>query len=380
MSLPNLLLSQVEELAGEKELRAGDIQQAVNTMQKCIDTIKADKRKIPLYRLLSQTYAEHPRILSLNTEGSSPFERAQDNMIALLKIDPEHEIDQAQARYPAELLQVYASIKTAPRFYLSGFASATWNLPQVKQTYSLEGEPASADTAYSAVLSWRFGLQVEVPLTVIHPNFRVGVGASLTKRVMEYEDKLFTYLNSDGRSASFADLRFQEDQQWFSFPLIFSYHHDKKWKKNAGKYNFASLKNKIVPYGFTGISFEYLQKAKIANIRRESISLSSIRQSNLLSVSDTPNQINDASMRNRTNLAMLAGIGLKIKTGIHYLYFEGRYHRLLSNIVNADNRYIHPELLYTYGYVDSDFRLDQFSFAIGFSWTGYRPSPRKHKK
>jgi hypothetical protein len=74
----------------------------------------------------------------------------------------------------------------------------------------------------------------------------------------------------------------------------------------------------------------------------------------------------------------MAGIGSKFRIGSDFLIVEARYNRFILNSVNIENRYSNRELLYKYGYVDNDFRMDNFSLTIGFEKSFYKP--RKKKK
>jgi hypothetical protein len=46
---------------------------------------------------------------------------------------------------------------------------------------------------------------------------------------------------------------------------------------------------------------------------------------------------------------------------------------MLLNSVNMENRYSNRELVYQFGHVDNDFRIDNFSLSVGFEKSFYKP-------
>jgi hypothetical protein len=74
----------------------------------------------------------------------------------------------------------------------------------------------------------------------------------------------------------------------------------------------------------------------------------------------------------------MIGLGAKFRIERHFIFVDLRYNRFLLNSVNRQNRYYSNELIYRYGYVDSDVRIDNLMLTVGFSYGFYKP--RKKRK
>jgi tryptophan-rich sensory protein len=85
------------------------------------------------------------------------------------------------------------------------------------------------------------------------------------------------------------------------------------------------------------------------------------------------NGVQALSLRKSLNVSGIIGIGSKFRIGRDFLVVEARYNRMLLNSVNLDNRYSIRELVYQFGYVDNDFRIDNFSLSVGFEKSFYKP-------
>ena len=51
---------------------------------------------------------------------------------------------------------------------------------------------------------------------------------------------------------------------------------------------------------------------------------------------------------------------------------------MFLNNVDLDNRYANDELVYQYGHVDNDFRMDNFALSFGYTKAFYKPR-KKHQ-
>lgn len=82
-------------------------------------------------------------------------------------------------------------------------------------------------------------------------------------------------------------------------------------------------------------------------------------------------------MRNDFNYGFILGGGLKYKVGINYIVLNIRYTRGINNLVSSEKRYSNHELLYTFGYVDNDFRMDNLAISFGIERAFYKSKKQK---
>ncbi|MEL7339800.1 MAG: hypothetical protein AAGM67_04880, partial [Bacteroidota bacterium] len=64
--------------------------------------------------------------------------------------------------------------------------------------------------------------------------------------------------------------------------------------------------------------------------------------------------------------------GMRLKLGRNYLHFGLEYQLMLRNAVLESQRLVDDELIFQFGHVDSDFRLQSFSFSIGYEFPTFR--------
>jgi hypothetical protein len=74
----------------------------------------------------------------------------------------------------------------------------------------------------------------------------------------------------------------------------------------------------------------------------------------------------------------VAGAGLKFRVGCDFFFVDFRYTRMFLNNVDLTNRYTNNELVYQYGHIDNDFRMDNFALSIGYTKSFYKPR-KKHQ-
>ena len=346
-------------------LEEGNIRIGVNLLKDYLKTLGKEKEtkneieKVFVYHQLSQAYAENKRILF-------PADSADYYFQKLLKIDYEHEIDTSLTTDPAELVYLYESFRTWPVLHLSLFAGGNAIRPIVLRNYYIDNaEQSSGDPLYASKAGFQLGGQIDAPIHKISDNLRVSVGLTFNRKSYQLERTLNTFVEAEGSAGSFSTLSFIENQTWLDIPLTLSYHFDRE-----SKYNFRSLKKKIVPYIYGGIAYNLMLAAKIQDIRRDNIGISS--QSGFTNT-DSGKLLQNPALRNQHNFSFVGGVGLKYKVASHYLFVDARYIGLIRNIINVSNRYENPELLYTFGHLDNDFRLDHYSISFGFTYTLYRP-------
>jgi len=93
----------------------------------------------------------------------------------------------------------------------------------------------------------------------------------------------------------------------------------------------------------------------------------------------TGSAINVISQRNQFYYQPFVAAGIKYKVGRGNLYANIKYNFGLANFVNGGSRYNNSELIFKYFYVDNDFKINTFSFNVGYLFSFYKPVKLKSK-
>lgn len=334
----------------------GKLEEIPSTLEECLkgNNFSDDEQERALH-LLFTIYA-----IEADSAADSVFQE-------LIDAFPEHSIDLAQTVDPAELTYIYDHHRTWPFMYLTAEAgvNTSWVFPK-EPAYGVDNTQTGdiKTKPYSTRQGIHVGIYADIPITP--RSFRASLGVYFTERRYDYEDSLQTIRPV---SNNFANLTFSEKQQWLSFPLMISWHLDKR-----SRYNFQ--KKRIYPYFSIGLAPQWLLKSNLSEIRRTNRGIET--QSGFQTPELEKGKI--TQLRNRLNMSLIAAVGMQYKFGLDYIIFQLRYEQFLRNIVNPSNRYNLPELVYTYGHVDNNFFLSSATFTVGYNLTLYEPKKLKEPR
>ncbi|MGB0983251.1 MAG: hypothetical protein ACPG19_04360 [Saprospiraceae bacterium] len=160
-------------------------------------------------------------------------------------------------------------------------------------------------------------------------------------------------------------VQIKENQNWINIPVTV-------------RFNF-SIKD-FTPVIYLGGEFSYLQNTFITN---GEIQRGSVKNDDNISLND---------LRVRGQYGLLGGIGFKYrdsKNTKNYLYLNIQYSRYIGAINDiqdwfdytdgSDKKEVVEELLYKFGYMDSDIRLGYIQASLGYVFTDYKVKKKKVK-
>jgi hypothetical protein len=308
----------------QKEYDEGRLTEVSGLLESCLKDGFNHDQKLQAYRLLILT----------NLFTDEP-DTAEINLLHLLKEDPEYKINPAVD--PAEFITLYNTYNNSAVISIGLVGGINQSRAHVRNAFSTDN--ANNKATYLPHIGFQGGVLADIKL---YKNLLLTAGALTERKAYEYKNLLFNYSNLD----------MKEQQLWLELPL-------------ALKYNFG--KRKLIPYLYSGGSFNLLLSAT-GNFKRVSI-----------------NGDNDASgpnvalknLRNKINYYAMFGTGLRYKLGYGYLNLDIKYSLGLTNVTNSKNRYSDTNLLYYYGYVDSNFTLNNLFITVGYFKSFYKPKKVK---
>ena len=271
---------------------------------------------------------------------------AYSTFLNLLRNDPEFPIEE----YP-RFRDLYDSCRTEPVFMIQGMMGVNNTAVQVLQSYGVDNTQQTSPT-YTSQLGFQLALGMDIPVIKRMPRLLPGIEMSVMNLEYDYSQELST---SSLPSFNFTQLNFKETQWHVGLSGKLTYHlGDQKW----------------IPYIYAGGGPQFLFRANFLQLNR---TIDETLEGNSdLSVLN-PQDVSVTSQRNRININVFVGAGLKLKTGINYWVLDVRLGTFLQNMTNGDSRYSTRELNYLYGYVDNDFRLNYGTVSLGYYWRIFNP-------
>jgi len=323
---------------------AGHLYAIPAMLKPCLDNGFSKPEEIQAYRLLTRTY------LIIDDPIS-----AEDSYLKLLNLDPEYPIDEEND--PIELVHLSKKFKTTPIFtWTYGKAGLNTTSVSVINSYTTGNNNSSA-ISYSGSLGFQLSSSLELNIT---DQWSVNAEVMFAKRSFLYTNTLF---GADAQSL-------KENQFWAELPIYVKY---------------SRQFNRFHPYIYGGYGIQYLISANLgvspnANGQLVNVEPSEGGKTSELTVTGPDINVNDS--RNRFTQSAIAGAGVRYRIGYSYLMFEARYTIGLRNLLNekkqfqrsgVNNDEYSSELLFRYGYVDSDFKINSLSAVIGFVKPLYKP-------
>ncbi|MEM9326402.1 MAG: outer membrane beta-barrel protein [Bacteroidota bacterium] len=326
----------------ERDYENGRLQSIPDNIGDCFGRRDGDfskEERIRAYRLLT--------LVHIFTDNEPEAERS---LISLLRVDPEHQLDERVD--PAELRLLYNQFQTRPIFRIGFRAGINTSFPQVMDSFT--ASDANFDNKFyngrggvenqDAAGVRRIGFNGEV---TYEQYFKAGLEgvAGLQVRASSYDvDNFF--------NDPFFNNNITNSQVYARLPIMARY--TLNYDKRGG----------FQPYGLIGLSYDFLISARYVNATRRGGSQFTLADNVDLLAS---NQVN------RHNASFIAGIGLRFPVQTHFLTAEFRYEKSFFNYIDEDNRYSNQSINFDLGHVEDNLRLDFLSLTIGYTLSIYNP-------
>jgi hypothetical protein len=365
---PTICTDRLEE--AKKSYQAGLLSEVKDKIEDCLSErpkVFSNEKMVEGYKLLTESFLFRNEI----GEGTISYEN-------LLRFDPLFEADTTDPDNSYDLIYLSRTYRNKP--LISAYANLGTNYThlQILQNYNTDNNNRPAENYKQFALGFNAALGIEIP---VWRDFTFAVEGNFSMRSYLYADTMFlssNLLNPRQAEYQYSLLQFNERQFYIDIPVMIRYeHYLKKYKK-------------IIPYAYIGAAPNFLLSASLVNIERstsrETLGGGAVVGGEIsipiagpgLTAYGSDNGVEALSLRRNINVSGIIGIGSKFRIGSDFLIVEARYNRMLLNSVNLDNRYSNRELVYQYGYVDNDFRIDNFSLTVGFEKSFYKP--RKKRK
>ncbi|MFK7797350.1 MAG: outer membrane beta-barrel protein [Aureispira sp.] len=354
----------------------------VESIETCASDPKSmsSEKRLEAFELITESY------LYRNKIGA-----ADKSFREMLRIDPLYKPDltgESQESY--DLIYLSQTFNRNPIFSMYFGGGLNFTLVEQMQNYGVDNTSGRSDREgylRQNVFGVNASIGFELPLLY---NFDLTLDATFGYRTYAFGDTLYMSVGStnpttqtgdqahnndlgtyQGNPVPYSTLTFKENQYWIDIPLML-------------RYNITKFEG-LMPYIYAGVAANFLISADLQDVSRtttaEPIGLrdQSVPTKQINITNNKTSVANDTlpTMRTMVNVSFVAGAGMKFRVGRNFLYADFRYSRMFLNAVNTDNRYTNPELLYNYGHVDNDFRMDNFALTIGFIKAFYMPRKKR---
>jgi hypothetical protein len=307
---------------------------------------RSDRARVHL--LLAETYLTTGR-----------YDAADSSMRTILRATPGIEMDPDNP----DMLQLYNSFRTEPVLFLSlgGGPNITRAYPYANYGIGNTSEQSGVYTDFT------YGFQVGAGISVaLARNLELGVELYYFNKKYLFRDSLLT--NALSSPAPFS-LEFTEIQSWIDVPVMFTYTYRPK-SRNRG----------IFPFVSAGLTYNYLFGATLKGLQRSARGGDALEPFTPIADDDRFDLMpaEGLPLRRRHNFSATVGAGAKLRIGAtKYLALGFRYNVGFRNLVETQNRYSNPDLIYRFGYIDNDFRIDNLSATLSFIAPVYFPKKKK---
>lgn len=311
-----------------EDFTAGHLYGIPASLKACLDNGFNKDQRIEAYWLLTRTY-----LLIDDPIG------AEDSYLKLLKLDPEYNID--PDRDPIDVVYLSRKFKTTPIFVI--YAKGGFNMSSVSviHNYGMDNTTESNES-YKNKLGLHVGGGGELNFS---NRVSLGLEINLHTRKYSYSNTLF---NTDQQT-------FEEAQIGLDLPIYIKY-----------RWDF----DKFRPYVYAGFGMDYLLQAKATVKLVDRVNAGT---EDLTEIPVAGPQVTINEQRTRLTEFTHFGVGLNYRFGYNYIVIDLRYKVGLSNIVSEEGQYSNSTLLYKYGFVDDDKRINNYAVSIGFVKPLYKP-------
>ncbi|MCK5372151.1 MAG: PorT family protein [Cyclobacteriaceae bacterium] len=316
----------------EDKYDQGHLYEIPGIIQSCLNEGFTKEEKVRAYRLLTLSY------LFLNY-----YEEADKSYLELLKLSPEFKTNDELD--PMEIINLHDKYTTKPIFYLTyGKIGFNYSYANVLLDYSIS-QSDNKSAKYSSVPGFQLGLGAEM---VIYQNLHLSGEIFVSRKSLHFTDTHWDFYTTN------MDIIHTD----IELPIML-------------KYNF--FRGVVNPFVSAGVSPAFLAESSIQNIE----GVYRDEEDGEFPVQPRP-EIGTGKMKNRFNYSILFGGGVNYKIGLTYLVFEARYSIGMLNVTDVKKRWREDftegrDLKFPTGHIDDDFKINNFSFLIGFVRPLYKP-------
>jgi len=303
--------------------RISEIPALLNT---CL-TIGFDKtERIEAYKLLTLAYLY-----------SNELESARKSMKHFLKLYPDYQINKVID--PPEFIDLYNSFRTNPVFQISIQAGANRSFVMETTRYTLD-LIQDKKSLYTGAVGFQVGAGMEF---AVNKKLFISPSVMFVRSKHSYKHEIL----------DFSTLDLVETQNRIEIPILVKYYFSEK---------------KTKPYLLAGGSANLTIGATVNAVRQDYVDEETQRQ-----VSGPA--IDISTQRNLFTYSVIGGGGVKFDNvlGRSDFLVEARYHYGLANTTKTAQRASNLELVYDYGYIDSDFNMSYVSLSITYMMPYYKP-------
>lgn len=292
--------------------------------------------KVRTYELLTTVY------LFLKDE-----EKADNAYLQLLDVYPLYvPLEESATR---DLIYFADGFITYPKFAIGLKVGLNLSNAQPLGTYTI-GNDLQSNESYTQNAGYQIRLHLYYALTknilglVFEPTF--------SRRAYSYSEHLESLVPNGGmvNRAFLKNILIEapEEQSWLDFPVLL--------RATVGK-------PEVKFYVETGLAVNFLLKSEFNEIRTGN--------------NKARFDLIKESMRNRSNLSIVGGVGLNYRTRFTYLTIGIQYQNMFRNLMNAENRFKNNELIYRFGLVENDFTMRSLALNIGIVKPFYTSKKQK---
>lgn len=324
-------LQQADRLYNE-----GRLQEVNAAIGSCINGLEGADRE-DAYRLKVLSYLFMDEI----TKAEQEFQK-------LLEFAPEY---QPLVTDPQELHLLYTKFRTAPIMAIGVIGGINRVDIVTEQQIDISSNTFVTPKGYTPNIGIQAGLALDF---YINKSLHIGLD-------ILYNQQRFT---SAASLFNFTDLTASEQQRHLLLPVVV-------------KYTFLSNK-KYRPSIGIGAAGAYMFSGSIrpSRIITGEVNDPGAEERTVNFFDDINGQSID--LRKRQQVYGVAEAGLRVKVPMGFLSGMLRYYHGFNSIVQLNNLYAQQELLYEYGFVSDNFKLNQLAFSLSFQRALY--NPKKIKK
>lgn len=290
-----------------------------------------------LSKLQGEKRIEAFKLMILAELAADNYKAAEALFKSMLKANPEF---QPEPDDPQEFRDLFGSFRTAPILSIGVRLGGNQSRPTAYNTYGIAPDGAYKSN-YQNGISYEVGLGADI---YISKHFQA------TAHLLLREDA-FTY---KGEFLDFAALTVDHSMQRIVVPIGL------KYIVGTNRYGLtveAGLATSF-PLNFN------------ANIVRQNFTLLDEKE-----VSGPSLEV--SNMLHENFFQAYFGVSKRIKIPTGYLSLNLQYFYGLNNVLQENQRYSNPELVYRYGYIMDDFTLHNISASIGYYYSFYKAKKLK---
>lgn len=265
------------------------------------------------------------------------FPEADENMLKLLTIEPEYEINKAIEE--PEFVDLFENFQTSPVYSFGFIGGANRAQMQSTEKYGVYNTNNGYSDQYLPAYSYHFGIKGNMYLTS-----KMELNSELIFGQQKFSKKESFF--------GFSQVLYKETQTFISLPISVRYD---------------LTKTKIKPFLRVGVCPNLLLNSTSTLIR-------SYTDNSHADIKGT--EIDLSPYRNKFDISVFGGIGVKYKIKRGNISIDIRYHQFLMNPVKDSERYANSENIFKYYYLDDNFLLSRVELSLAYVYLIYKPEKK----